>query len=574
MHRQTRAIALSTSRTRIVPRPVYAVIAILATSFVVAVVGDAESASIAGAVGTSVGLATAAWFFIVRSRVLERSERRAWTLVGAGLLVSSLGIVLVVLLVLVSGDAPTVGPLDLFFIIGYTVAIVGFALLPHTAGTTLQRLRIAIDGLIGAISVGALAWVLVLGPIFRGFSDAEPWERVIGSLYPILDLAAIVVFMIVLARRSSFRLDIRLVFFTAAIALQSIADVSYLVEAVGQSFASAEPLHFFFIAAAAAFLASALIVNRVPLPREYADRQVSVWALMAPYGAAVFMVLVLLVRLWDGQLDQYDDVLLVATLAVALLVVTRQGIAIRENRMIVERERTDLVSSISHELRTPLTATVGFVAVLQEDPKIDLKERIEMIDIVMEQTAYLERIVQDLLFLAEDDPSRLVLKTAPWRIAPIIENAILSSMIGRDGADVEVEPDLIATVDADRLQQVLVNLLANARRYGGDQCLVIARSDQGRLTLEVHDSGPGVPKKYELTIWDRFERGPNRYNAIEPGSGIGLAMVRSIAIAHGGRAFYRTSERLGGACFVVELAGNSPDPEPIATMPSSKLAIG
>jgi signal transduction histidine kinase len=167
-----------------------------------------------------------------------------------------------------------------------------------------------------------------------------------------------------------------------------------------------------------------------------------------------------------------------------------------------------------------------------------------------------------------------VLETAPWRIEPIIENAILSSTIGRDGVNVEVEPGLIANVDAGRLQQVLVNLLSNVRRYGGDECLVVARSDQSRLTVEVHDSGSGVPKKFELTVWDRFERGPNRYNAIEPGSGIGLAMVQSIAIAHGGRAFYRTSERLGGACFVVELAGNSPGLEPIAVMPARKLAIG
>jgi two-component system sensor histidine kinase AdeS len=129
-------------------------------------------------------------------------------------------------------------------------------------------------------------------------------------------------------------------------------------------------------------------------------------------------------------------------------------------------------------------------------------------------------------------------------------------------------------VDANRLQQILVNLLSNARRYGGDECLVVARLHQSRLTLEVHDSGSGVPKKYELTIWDRFERGPNRYNAIEPGSGIGLSMVQSIATAHGGRALYRTSERLGGACFVVELEGRSPEPEPIVAMPSSKLAIG
>ncbi len=184
-------------------------------------------------------------------------------------------------------------------------------------------------------------------------------------------------------------------------------------------------------------------------------------------------------RLWDEELDQGDRVLVIAAVAVAVLVVARQGIAIRENRMVVERERTDLVSSISHELRTPLTATVGFVAVLQEDPKLDLKERIEMIDIVMEQTVYLERIVRTCCSSRKTTRTDLYSRPPRGVSHRLIESAILSSMIGRDGVHVEVEPDLVATVDADRLQQVLVNLLANARRYGGGPVSVIARSDQG-----------------------------------------------------------------------------------------------
>jgi two-component system sensor histidine kinase AdeS len=81
----------------------------------------------------------------------------------------------------------------------------------------------------------------------------------------------------------------------------------------------------------------------------------------------------------------------------------------------------------------------------------------------------------------------------------------------------------------------------------------VVRREGRDLAIEVHDNGPGVPKKYEVAIWDRFDRGANRLNASTPGSGIGLAVVEAITRAHGGNTGYRASERLGGACFRVVL---------------------
>ncbi len=393
-------------------------------------------------------------------------------------------------------------------------------------------------------------------------------------MYPLIDLAVVVIIMIVTVRRSSHRFDLRMLLFTGAVLLQAIADVSYLVEGVGQSFTEAEPLFVVYLAAAALFLSTALVIDRVPPPREYADRRLPLWSILAPYSAAAIMVGVLVFRLWDTDLDQGDRVLLIATLIVAVLVIGRQGIAIRENRKIVEQQRSDLVSSISHELRTPLTSMVGFVAVLQEDPKLHLDERIEMIDVVAEQGSHLERIVEDLLVLAHDDPSRVGLTTADHPIAPIVESALRSAGCDLDRVTTEVDPDLTGVVDDGRLVQILVNLISNAQRYGGDRCLVVARADSTRMIIEVHDSGPGVPKKYELAIWERFERGPNRYNASIPGSGIGLAMVRTIAEAHGGRVGYRQSERLGGACFSIDLPGIVGKIEPTVMTPAKTMAIG
>ncbi|MEN8234119.1 MAG: HAMP domain-containing sensor histidine kinase [Actinomycetota bacterium] len=502
-----------------------------------------------------VGALVAGLTFIVRARLLAGRERQAWALVGWGFTVGSFGMVALAATTVIHGEAPAFGPADAVFILGYLGVLVGFASLPHTAGTKLLRIRMGLDGLIGAVAVGALLWVFVLEAVVTNSIDIPAWERLVGSAYPLVDLTALVVFMIVTVRQSSLRFDLRIILLATGILAQAVADVQFFVSGVGQSLTDAQPPQLLYMFAIGCYLATAAIVERVPVAREYADRRPPLWALVAPYGAAAAMVFVLATRLWDADLERGDQVLILATFIVGVLVIGRQGIAIRENRVLVERQRSDLVSSISHELRTPLTAMVGFLAVLQEDQDLSREERDEMIDVVAEQGTYLTRIVQDLLLLAHDDPGRIELEIAECNIRGVIDSALAASAVDNCCVDVEVDPHLTAIVDGNRLQQILVNLLTNARRYGGDNCLVCAHSESGRLVIEVHDSGPGVPKKHELSIWDRFERGPNRYNATVPGSGIGLAMVRAIVVAHGGRATLCPSDRLGGACFVVDLPG-------------------
>jgi len=111
-------------------------------------------------------------------------------------------------------------------------------------------------------------------------------------------------------------------------------------------------------------------------------------------------------------------------------------------------------------------------------------------------------------------------------------------------------------VDGERIQQAIANLVSNAIKYGNGQVLVTAERGMN-LVIEVHDDGPGVPTKYELVIWNRFERGPRNLDSRVPGSGIGLAIVAKVARAHGGHAGYRRSEILGGSCFFVSIPVNA-----------------
>jgi len=537
--------------------PWYALAAyvIIAGALALSLLGDAELRQLVAPIGIFAGSAAAGFVFIRKAQQVDPGERRAWTLVGVGFAVAAMGVVVLALQVTMTGDAPTFGPIDLFFLGSYIFIIVGFALLPHAAGDRLHRARIGMDGLIGAVSLAVLAWVFFLSRIVAGLAEAPVWERLIGSLYPLLDVGIIVIIVIVILRRSSYRFDPRLLLFAIAGTLQAIADVSFLVSGVGSSFAEAELLFQVYLVAVALFLTTALIVDIEPEPREYADRSTPLWSLLAPYGAAVLMVLVLVARLADSEVDTGDRVLLFATLLVAVLVIVRQALAIRENRVLVEQHRTDLVSSISHELRTPLTAMVGFLAILHYNEVSGPGERAEMIGVVHHQANYLARIVEDLLLLADGDPSQMPLTIGAVNVRVTIDHALNSTAINHDRVTVDAGPGLIAHVDPERLEQILVNLITNADRYGGEHCLIRAFARGATLVLEVHDTGAGVPKKHELVIWDRFERGPNRYNASVPGTGIGLAVVRTIVEAHGGRVGYRRSEDLGGGCFWVELPG-------------------
>jgi signal transduction histidine kinase len=198
---------------------------------------------------------------------------------------------------------------------------------------------------------------------------------------------------------------------------------------------------------------------------------------------------------------------------------------------------------------------LGFLAILHYNEVSGPAERAEMIGVVHHQANYLARIVQDLLLLADGDPGRMALTMGAVNVRRTVEHALNSTSISHDRVVVEAPNDLVAHVDGERLEQVLVNLITNADRYGGDRCMIRAIPRGGALVIEVHDAGPGVPKRHELLIWDRFERGPNRYNASIPGTGIGLAVVAAIAEAHGGSVGYRRSEVLGGGCFWIELPG-------------------
>ena len=507
------------------------------------------------------GTGTAAILILRGARVHPDREAMAWRLVGTGFLIAAATVGVTGVLAS-AGALPVFGPHDLAFLSAYSFAIVGFLLMPHVGGVQ-SRVRIFLDGAIGAISLAILLVVFFLPGIRAHLAGATFWERFAGIGYPLLDSLMVVVGMIVTIRRSAWRFDVRIVALGTAMGVQALADLQLLSSGIGESLTAAQPDFRFFLAAVLLQLVTASQIRRRMKPKEYADRRQPIWAMVAPYGAMAVALLVVVRQVWLSNTDSNIALLLGMALGTVALVVVRQLVALRDYRSLVSEQRRGLVSSVSHELRTPLTAMVGFLEVL-DDTTIELgaKERKELISIVRQQSLYMSRIVADLLLLARE-ANTLQLEESQVSVAKLVdESARRLARADRD-LEVKVESDLEAYADPDRLRQALDNLIVNAFRYGGGRVLVVGRAEASDVVIEVHDNGQGVPRKYELAIWEQFERGANRLNASTPGSGIGLSVVDLVVRRHGGTASYERSRLLGGACFRLVL------PDRVRSQPST-----
>lgn len=337
-------------------------------------------------------------------------------------------------------------------------------------------------------------------------------------------------------------------------AVTAVADILYVLQIEADTYVEGGQLDGLWLVAYALFVLTAFLVARPAPVREQADRPARYWQMLAPYSA---ILMLFAMTLW--QIGGQATTLQVATATVGMLVIARQGVAIRETRDVIEEQRNDLVASISHELRTPLTAMSGFTEILRDNPDLDRNERVEMVGIVDTQTRHITRIVGDLVQVARGDLDTTDLNYTAINVDDLVSSAI--GMLTNGAAQTDITTDLLpgwsVWGDKDRIGQVLVNYLTNAERYGNGnaerygngKAEVVARRDHHEVIVEVHDNGPGVPKKHELTIWDRFERGPHRFMSQVQGSGLGLAIARQLVHAHGGLTGYRRSEHLQGSCF-------------------------
>jgi two-component system phosphate regulon sensor histidine kinase PhoR len=232
----------------------------------------------------------------------------------------------------------------------------------------------------------------------------------------------------------------------------------------------------------------------------------------------------------------------------------------------LQRIRAEFIDNLSHELRTPLT-TIRLLTerVLDELDGLEvparLRERVSTIDV---ETGHLVQMVNELLDLSriEQATTRLHLEDVP--VVPLLRSSMarMHAFAERQGvalteAVAPGQEELTVRGDADRLGQVLVNLLHNALKFSspGRSVTVGVGATAAEVVISVADEGSGIPKADQVRIFERFYKVDRARPRAGGGTGLGLSIARHIVNAHGGRIWVESEEGHGATFFVALPAG-------------------
>jgi PAS domain S-box-containing protein len=216
------------------------------------------------------------------------------------------------------------------------------------------------------------------------------------------------------------------------------------------------------------------------------------------------------------------------------------------------RAKDEFLAMLGHELRNPLSA-ISMAASLLQNPKSLEKSR----DIITRQSAHISRLVDDLLDAARVTSGRIVLTRKPLNLASLVSECIgsMRATAQFDRHTVEMDFETIwVDGDADRLSQVVTNLLGNAVKYtpsGGEIAVRVKAGEEA--TIEVQDNGSGISSETLPRVFDLFARGEFGLQRSPAGLGIGLTLVKRITELHGGQVGVTSDGPGRGSTFAISL---------------------
>jgi Na+/proline symporter/nitrogen-specific signal transduction histidine kinase len=232
---------------------------------------------------------------------------------------------------------------------------------------------------------------------------------------------------------------------------------------------------------------------------------------------------------------------------------------LNERLQSLDRLKDDFMSSVTHELRTPLASIRALGELMRDEPEMEPAQRQQFLGIVVSETERLSRLVNQVLDMAKIESGHAEWHASDVDLGALLDQAAITTaeLFRERGATVELDkPERVRALraDADRLLQVILNLLSNAAKFvppGAGRVQVRLRQDEQGVHVEVEDNGPGVPPSQQQLVFEKFRQGGD--GVVRPqGTGLGLPISRRIVEHFGGRLWLR-SEPGRGACFGFDL---------------------
>ncbi len=229
---------------------------------------------------------------------------------------------------------------------------------------------------------------------------------------------------------------------------------------------------------------------------------------------------------------------------------------------MLERSRRDLVANVSHELRTPLASLKLLIETVQSDPPLEVSQR--MLGQMAQEIDAVTQLVDELHELAQIESGRVTLKLAPTALGPVVDRSIERIRPQADRKQIQINADLhdqtaTALIDADRIGQVLLNLLHNAVKFTPPGGIVIVRTTLlpslnnipddlaggPWLQVSVSDTGIGIPPQDLPRIFERFYKVDRSRTRHAGGTGLGLAIAKHLVEGHAGHLTVDSTEGRG-----------------------------
>ena len=203
-----------------------------------------------------------------------------------------------------------------------------------------------------------------------------------------------------------------------------------------------------------------------------------------------------------------------------------------------EKLRSAILDSVTHEFRTPLTSIKASITSLMSNTGLSGDDRHELMTVINEESDRLNRLVGEAAEVAQLESHEFQLDLEAGRVIDLVQAAVqdVKQAMAKHPVEIRVPDDITALLDAGRMKEVLVQLLENASKYSAPDSpiRITAEMKDTSLELSVADQGAGIDDMEQGLIFDKFYRGKNQRYRVQ-GTGMGLAIVKAIVEAHGGK---------------------------------------